>query len=143
MYNDETLLETLLRQQTIEKLNQETGLPFTLAMLLDDVRAVRERGAWDIDRYIKSLEEEIADTFKKSYAANLIRLDVAKLQKDIHILATGIQEILESYQKFDKVLELMDNLSNEMQLTLRISTALAHQVDEVKRKVDGKASFPT
>lgn len=64
---------------------------------------------------IIALETEVNNDLsvgKKSYAANCIRLDIARLQRDVQILAEGVKMMGEFFEKLEILVDEQMRIAN-------------------------------
>ena len=78
----------------------------------EEIKEIALRDPEAIKQQIDSLEKEVLpDTAsaKKTYAGNIIRLDIANLQRDVNILAIGVAELAENITEIRNTLIVMES----------------------------------
>ena len=100
------------------------------------VKGIALRDEEAIANEIAALETECeadAACGKKTYAANCIRLDIARLRQDVHILAIGLQEMGEFFRKLDIVINEQVRLADAQDV---MQACLANNVRVLRKLVE-------
>lgn len=102
------------------------------------IKEIALRDPETIENEIKALEIECENDLacaKKSYAANCIRLDIARLARDVQILAIGLQEMGEFFRRLETISDEQVRLAGAQDV---MQSCLANNVRVLRRLNENK-----